>query len=229
MENKFNANEWFVEGEEELKKENANNTKGIDNNFAFNDPLEPFRHLINAKTEITPKMAKSFAKKLNPELCTMKNLWGIMSLITLILGIPFMAAGIPIVLLIFIGFIIGFAKTSSKVSVLKKTITSFKTVDKFDLYYNKMKSANLTNLPFRYDDKAIYNKDNAIFSIDNICLIYTAGKKVHFGTIKGDLIKFDISLSNENQTALINIFKTANPNIMIGIEYIEAVNKLFGT
>ena len=96
------------------------------------------------------------------------------------------------------------------------------------MYYDKVTSAQYTNLPFRYDNRAVYNNDNAIFSIDNICLIYIVEKKVHFSTIKGDLIKFDKSLSKENQDALIKILKTANPNIMIGSEYIKEVNKLIG-
>ncbi len=226
MKNKFDANEWFVENEDELIAESLKKIKpDID---IQDDPLKPFEKLVNAETIITPKMAREFANKLNSSLCKMKRLLGIMSLITLILGIVFATVGIPICLLMFLGFIIGYFKASKKVSILKKTILSLKTPEKFELYYDKITSAQYTNLPFRYDDGVVYNSDNAIFSIDNICLIYTIGKKVHFGTIKGDLIKFDKSLSKENQEVLIKILKTANPNIMIGSEYIREVNRLIG-
>lgn len=225
MNNKFDAKLWFVENESELKSETE---KSKNAKIDFVSALEPFEDLINTETKITSKMAKEFANKLNSSLCTMKRLLGLMSLITLILGILLAVAGIPICLLIFLVFIIGYLKVSKKVSVLKKTIISLKTPEKFELYYDKVTSAQYTNLPFRYDNRAVYNNDNAIFSIDNICLIYIVGKKVHFGTIKGDLIKFDKSLSKENQDALIKILKTANPNIMIGSEYIKEVNKLIG-
>lgn len=226
MNNKFDAKLWFVENESELKAETE---KSKNAKIDFVSALEPFEDLINTETKITSKMAKEFANKLNSSLCTMKRLLGIMSLITLILGILLAVAGIPICLLIFLVFIIGYLKVSKKVSVLKKTIISLKTPEKFELYYDKVTSAQYTNLPFRYDNRAVYNSDNAIFSIDNICLIYTVGKKVHFGTIKGDLINFDKSLSKENQDALINILKTANPNIMIGADHIQDVNELIGT
>lgn len=225
MDNRFDAKQWFVENESELKEE-SEKIKNVQNDFV--GVLEPFEDLINAETKITPKMAKQFVKKLNPQLCTIKRLLGIMSLITLALDVVFTVAGIPMCLLVFLGFIIGYLKVSGKVSVLKKTIISLKTPEKFELYYNRVNSVQYNNLPFRYDDRAVYNSDNAIFSIDNICLIYTVGKKVHFGTIKGDLINFDKSLSKENQDYLIKIFKTANPHIMIGSEYIKEVNKLIG-
>lgn len=228
---KFNANEWFVENEEEIKAETAKNLTRADRivddisnikGFKYNDNLKSFQKLINNESKITSKMAKNFAKKLNPSLCATKKILGIISLITLILGVVFVALEIPISLV----FIIAYFKVSNKVSTLKKTITSLKTPEKFEFYYEKVTSAQYTNLPFRYDERAVYNSDNAIFSIDNICLIYTAGKKVHFGTIKGDLIKFDKSLSKENQDSLIKILKTANPDIMIGKEYITELNKL---
>ena len=104
MKNKFDANEWFVENEDELIAESLKKIKpDID---IQDDPLKPFEKLVNAETIITPKMAREFANKLNSSLCKMKRLLGIMSLITLILGIVFATVGIPICLLMFLGFII---------------------------------------------------------------------------------------------------------------------------
>lgn len=197
--------------------------------FHASNVLEPFHHLIACESKITPKMANAFAKQLNPSLYTMRLLYGIMSIITFALGAAFLFIGVPVVILISVGFLFKFFSASNKISVLKQTITALKTPEKFELYCNRAHCAKYNEFTFRHDECAVYNTDNAIFSIDNVCLIYTVGKKVYFGTIKGTFIQFGQSLAEAQQKALIHVLKSANPNILIGLQHIEDVKRLLGT
>lgn len=251
MKNNFDASAWFVENESELVKEEiTNNVKSNVDKQSTNsninqkklaksnsssknvtslqstDILKPFENIINTETKITSKMAKKFTEELNPNLCTIKKILGTMTIITIFLGVFTAIAGMPAFLLLTLGFAIAYIIISNRVSTIRKTVISLKTPENFELYYNNALTADFNDLPFKYDERAVYNDDNAIFSIDNICLIYTVGKKVYFGTIKGELIKFGKSLSQENQNSLINILKTANPNILVGSEYIELMSRL---
>lgn len=254
MGNNFDAKTWFVENESKLVKEaitnnvksnvnkqstNSNiNIKKLDDSnnssknvtsFQSTDILKPFENIINTETKITSKMSKKFTKKLNPNLCSIKKILGAMTIITIFLGALTAIAGMPAFLLLTLGFTIAYIIISNRVSTIRKTIIALKTPENFELYYNNALTAKYNDLPFKYDERAVYNDDNAIFSIDNICLIYTVGKKVYFGTIKGEPIKFGKSLSQENQKSLINILKTANPNILVGSEYIEVMRRLIGS
>lgn len=200
-----------------------------DNKNHLSDPLEPFEDLINLETDITSKQIKEYIKKLNRNVFGMKRLAGFLLLILLPGGVFATKNGLPHFFVVVALVLIWYFSLAKKYSTIKKTIVSLKTKYKMDSYIERIEQVKLNDMPFRYDSSAVYGKNNAIFSTDNICLIYTVGKRVTFGTIKGELVDFDVSLNKEQQDWLIKFFQKNNPNILIGIEFASEIRQLIGT
>lgn len=140
-------------------------------------------------------------------------------------GIYFALVGLPIFLIPMLIFVIWNIKLSGRYSTLTKTIRALKSPEKVQEYIQKLTVAPKTDLPFRYDQTAVYNADNAVFSVDNICLIYTSGRQVYFGTMLGELVKFGEPCTKEQQNKLIEILTGANPHILLGGGIYEVCNK----
>lgn len=203
-------------------------TQSGEKKISLSKELEPFRPWITRPKTITPKMAKSFAAQLNPRLCSRKKLVGFLTLAMTAVGIYFALVGLPIFLIPMLIFVIWNIKLSGRYSTLTKTIRALKSPEKVQEYIQKLTVAPKTDLPFRYDQTAVYNADNAVFSVDNICLIYTSGRQVYFGTMLGELVKFGEPCTKEQQNKLIEILTGANPHILLGAEYMKFVTKLIG-
>lgn len=179
-----------------------------------------------SSTKITKDNVKSYIEKLNPSLMKKKRVFLILTIIFLVIGwVLTMSTFMPLLMIIGIVFLFIFLNVNKRVSNIKKSIISLETEDNFMLYFNDLTNAKVNEYGIKVGNFALYNKDNAIISGKNICLVYAQSTKAFFipitsqlifGTTKGDLIDFGYKLSEEKKQFVIECLLRLNPDIKLG-------------
>lgn len=176
--------------------------------------------------EITKENVNEYVKKINPKLLKKKTVYLILSIMFLIIGwVITMFTYIPFVMIIGIALFIIYLNINGRVKNIKNSIIALKTSNKFLHYCSELISVTPNQFGIKCGTNTIYNKDNAILSAENICLVYISQVKflfipitsqVMFGTINGDLIPFGYKNSKQKEEFILNFMAKNNPNIMIG-------------
>lgn len=179
---------------------------------------------INKK--ITQENVNEYVKKINPKLFNKKNVYLFLSIMFLIIGwVITVFTNMPFVMIIGIILFIVYLNINGRIKNIKNSIIALKTSNKFLHYCSELLSVTPNQFGIKCGTNTIYNKDNAILSSENICLVYVSQVKflfipitsqIMFGTINGDLIPFGYRISKQKQEFILNFMAKNNPNIMIG-------------
>ncbi len=202
---------------------NQSNVKKTDNIDSSKNPINSFGF---TSSEITKENVMDYVKEINPKLLKKRKFYLFLSIILFIIDcFMMMFTIIPTIIIIGIVMFIALLNVNRRIKNIKNSILALKTSNNFMSYYSDLLSSMPNNLGIKCGKCAIYNKDGAILSGENICLVYVSQVKflfipiasqVMFGTVNGDLIPFGYRLSAKKQDFILDYMLKNNPNIMLG-------------